>query len=100
MPMCGRRRSHHDPATGPGDIAVWAHTADMRRRGLMGVATVALIAIALVAWRAWPRDPGPVAPQVTARQLSQVRHAEGGSSLTRVGGGSKSQAHRLWANYH
>jgi hypothetical protein len=58
-----------------------------------------MIAIALVAWRAWPREPGQVAPEVTARELSQVRHAEM-ASLTRVGGGSVSQAHQLWAYYH
>lgn len=65
----------------------------------MGVAALAVIAAGLVGWRAWPRDPGPVAPPVTTRELRQVDHAEEGG-LTLVGGGSRTQAHRLWAHYH
>ena len=67
----------------------------MSRRWLLGVAALALIAAAFVVWRAWPRDPGPVAGPVTARELRQVDHATLGS-LALVGGGSKRQAHQLW----
>jgi hypothetical protein len=70
----------------------------MRRRGVFGVAALALIAAALVVWRSWPRDPGPVAGPVTAQELRRADHAMLGSFVL-VGGGSKSQAHRLWGYY-
>jgi hypothetical protein len=70
----------------------------MSRRWLLGVAVLALIAAAFVAWQTWPRDPGPVAPPVTARELRQFEHFQEGS-LALVDGGSKRQAHRLW-NYY
>jgi hypothetical protein len=70
----------------------------MSRRWLLGVAGLALIAAAVLVWRAWPRDSGPVAGPVTAGELRQVDHATLGS-LALLGGGSKSQAHRLWDYY-
>jgi hypothetical protein len=70
----------------------------MGRRWLLGLGLLALIATAIVTWRLLPRDPGPMAPPVTARELSQFdRFSEG--SLTPLDGGSHSQAHRLWAYY-
>jgi hypothetical protein len=52
----------------------------------------------LVAWRARPLDPGPVAPQVTARELRQFDRVQEGS-VALLGGGSQIQAHRLWSYY-
>jgi hypothetical protein len=70
----------------------------MNRRWTWAVAAVVLAAAVLVVWRARPRDPGPVAPPVTAHELRQIGRAEVGS-LTLLGGGSTSQAHRLWSYY-
>jgi hypothetical protein len=70
-------------------------TSDMSRRWVLGVAGLALVAAAVLVWRAWPRDSGPVAGPVTAAELRQVDHVTLGS-LAFLGGGSKSQAHRLW----
>jgi len=70
----------------------------MNRRWLIGVAGFALLVAGVVTWRAWPRDPGPVAPPVTARELRQFDHYQPGS-VTLLGGGSRSQAHRLWDYY-
>jgi hypothetical protein len=75
------------------------HTSDMNRRWLLAVATLALTVAALVVWRAWARDPGSVAPPVTAQELSRFDRAQQGS-LTLLDGGSTSQAHRLWDYYH
>lgn len=75
-----------------------AHNSAMNRRWTWAVAAVVLVAAVLVVWRAQPRDPGPVAPPVTAHELRQIDRAEVGS-LTLLGGGSTSQAHRLWDYY-
>jgi hypothetical protein len=102
-------RSLKQPMSGRGiQVTIWRripprpglgqHTSDMNLRWLLGIAVLALIAAAVVTWRAWPRDPGPVAPPVTARELRQFDHFQVGS-VTLVGGGSKSQAHRLWVYY-
>ncbi len=62
------------------------------------MAAVVLVLAGALAWRTWPRDPGPVAPQVTARELRQADRIQDGS-VTLLGGGSRTQAHRLWAYY-
>ncbi len=71
----------------------------MKWRWLVGIAVLALLVAGVATWRAGPRDPGPVAPQLTARELRQADRVQEGS-LTPLGGDSKVQAHRLWAYYH
>ena len=70
----------------------------MSRRWLLGIAALVLLLVGLVAWRASPRDPGPIAPPITAAELARVDHHQPGS-VALVGDGSKSQAHRLWEYY-
>jgi hypothetical protein len=70
----------------------------MSRRWLLGVTALSLVLVGLVAWRDGPRDPGRVAPQVTARELRQFDRVQEGS-VAFLGGGSQGQAHRLWSYY-
>src|SRR4029077_20441701 len=57
------------------------------------------LAAGVVAWRVRPRDPGPAAPPMTAREIAIAdRHIDGDVSL--LPGGSRSEAHRLWVRYH
>jgi len=71
----------------------------MRRRWLLGVVALALVGAPVVTRRVWPRDPGPVSQELTAREIRVAGHRLGGD-LTIVHGGSRTQAHRLWARYH
>ncbi len=76
------------------------HTSGMGRRWLLcgAILAVVLVLVGVLTWRVWPRDPGPVAPQVSARELRQAERFQHGN-LTLVGGGSKTEAHRLWDYY-
>ncbi len=69
----------------------------MRRTVVLLVAAVA--AAAIVTWRVWPRDPGPVAPALSAADEHWVAHRLQGS-VTLLPGGSRPDAHRLWSRYH
>jgi hypothetical protein len=70
----------------------------MRRRWWYGAVALVLVAVGIVAWRAWPRDPGPVAPPLSARELRIASH-ETSSQVTLLPGGSRSEAHRLFETY-
>jgi hypothetical protein len=70
----------------------------MDRRWVLGVAALAVVLVGAVAWPARPRDPGPVAPPVTASELRQFDRNQPGN-VTLLSGGSKSEAHRVWAYY-
>ena len=74
------------------------HTSGRSRRWLRGCAILAVVLVAVLTWRMWPRDPGPVARQVSDRELLQAERVEH-ASLTLLGGGSKAEAHRLWDYY-
>ena len=71
----------------------------MTRRRVLALVAGLLVAAGLVTWRVWPRDPGPVAPELSARLMAVADHRIQGH-VTLVGGGSRSEAHRLWARYH
>jgi hypothetical protein len=71
----------------------------MRRRWLLGVVALALVGAAVVTWRVWPRDPGSVAPELTQRQIHVAEHGVQGK-VTWLGGGSRTEAHELWARNH
>jgi hypothetical protein len=96
--MIGPRCRCHDPASNARGGPSGVQTSGMSRRWLLVGAVLTLIVAGVLAWRMWPHDPGPVAPQVTVRELRQADRVQEGS-LTLLGGGSKTQAHRLWAYY-
>lgn len=71
----------------------------MGRRSLVCGVILAVALVGVLTWRLWPRDPGQVAPPVSARELRQAERVQHGGTLTPIGGGSKTEAHRLWVYY-
>jgi hypothetical protein len=63
---------------------------------VVGTVSVAvLLVLGLVVWQRWPR---PVAPALTPQMVADISHS--GRSITPIDGGSKRDAHTLWARYH
>lgn len=59
-----------------------------------GLASLLLLA-GLAAWLWWP---GEVAPQLTPEMIKSINHS--GTTVTVIDGGSRRDAHTLWARYH
>jgi hypothetical protein len=69
-----------------------------RQKIASGVAVaVLLLASGLVARHWWP-SPSEVAPQLTPEMVKSIDQT--GRTVTLIGGGSRRDAHDLWARYH